>query len=188
MRGRAGRVGMQECFVRRAFVYCSNRDQNQTSRSTTQDRNNMSSSAPASDSAPQPGPPPQGAPCWIEILADEPRKLKEFYAALFPAWQFKAAAEAYPEDQIAMFEFKQPAGLYGGIVKRDEKACPGGDQPLGTGFTAYFYVDSIDETEKKVGELGGVKLTEKRPEGKTGWFAKFKDPEGNRFALYEAMQ
>jgi predicted enzyme related to lactoylglutathione lyase len=40
--------------------------------------------------------------------------------------------------------------------------------------------------EKKIHELGGTTVLGKTPQGKNGWFANFKDPEGNRFGTYEA--
>ncbi|KAF2787465.1 hypothetical protein K505DRAFT_329664 [Melanomma pulvis-pyrius CBS 109.77] len=128
--------------------------------------------------------PPDGSPCWIEIMSVEPQKLKEFYTALFPSWGFKAATEQYKGDQVAMYEFEKPAGLYGGIVKLPEE-CPRGEQANGVGSTVYYFAKSIEETEKRVHELGGTTCLEKREEGSNGWFANFKDPEGNRFGVYE---
>lgn len=34
--------------------------------------------------------------------------------------------------------------------------------------------------------LGGVNVLPKTPQGENGWFANFKDPEGNWFGVYEA--
>jgi predicted enzyme related to lactoylglutathione lyase len=39
--------------------------------------------------------------------------------------------------------------------------------------------------EKKVHELGGTTVMSKTPEGKNAWFVNVKDPEGNRFGMYE---
>lgn len=43
----------------------------------------------------------------------------------------------------------------------------------------------IDQIEKNIVELGGVKVLGKTAERQFGWFANFKDPEGNRFGTYE---
>lgn len=55
--------------------------------------------------------PPLGAPCWIEFFSTDPPKLKEFYATLFPAWDF-SKPEAYKDDtNIEMFHFQEPKGM-----------------------------------------------------------------------------
>ncbi|KAH7113289.1 Glyoxalase/Bleomycin resistance protein/Dihydroxybiphenyl dioxygenase [Dendryphion nanum] len=127
--------------------------------------------------------PPVGAPCWIEVMSVDPPKLKEFYAGLFPAWEFIPATEEYKEDMVVMYKFNEPKGLSGGIVKLPE-GCERAAQPLGIGFTVYFWVNDLEATEKRVHELGGTTVVGKKREGKTGWFMNFKDPEGNRFAAY----
>lgn len=59
------------------------------------------------------------------------------------------------------------------------------EQNMGSGYTVYYFVDSVDESLPRVLELGGTTVLEKRPEGDNGWFVNVKDPEGNRFGLYE---
>ncbi|KAF2677453.1 hypothetical protein K458DRAFT_491851 [Lentithecium fluviatile CBS 122367] len=136
------------------------------------------------DSKSTPPIPPQGAPCWIEVCSVDPSKLKEFYAAIFPAWKFSDGTNEASATPVVHITFEQPSGLSGGIVKLPE-GCVRGEQPMGAGFTVYNFVKSIDETEKKILELGGQKVLDKMPEGKNGWFANFVDPEGNRFGVYE---
>ncbi|KAF2279820.1 uncharacterized protein EI97DRAFT_430831 [Westerdykella ornata] len=128
--------------------------------------------------------PPRGAPCWIEIMSVDPPKLKEFYAALFPAWKFKPVSKDYPEERVVMYEFEEPKGISGGILKLPEGRTRT-EQPMGVGMTVYYFVDSLDETEKKVHELGGSTVLEKMAERQNGWFMNFKDPEGNRFGAFE---
>lgn len=83
-------------------------------------------STEASEKKDAPSAPPQGAPCWIEIMSVDPPKLKvffnirkwfglsiltvlkQFYSQLFPAWKWKAATAEYKEEDIAMYEFEQP--------------------------------------------------------------------------------
>ncbi|KAF2743370.1 hypothetical protein M011DRAFT_461794 [Sporormia fimetaria CBS 119925] len=127
--------------------------------------------------------PKAGSPCWVEICtADSPAKLKEFYSALFPAWEWKSTPEQ--EEKVAMYSFSEPKGLSGGIVRLPE-GHKSEEQPLGIGQTVYFYVESLEETEKKVHELGGKTVLQKMPESDNGWFMNFKDPVGNRFGAYE---
>lgn len=115
-------------------------------------------------------PAPQGSPCWIEILAEDTVALKvkqfpfakkskhftsqhtkepantlqNFYAAIFPAWEFRPATEQYKEDAIVMYSFTEPKGLSGGIIKLPEHCTPRGEQPMGAGFTVYYFVESIE--------------------------------------------
>jgi hypothetical protein len=35
---------------------------------------------------------------------------QEFYAGLFPAWNFLPASEQYKEENICMISFEQPSG------------------------------------------------------------------------------
>ncbi|KAF2184132.1 hypothetical protein K469DRAFT_199749 [Zopfia rhizophila CBS 207.26] len=145
----------------------------------------MSSSGAPETNNPPPVP-PEGSPCWIEIMSTNPPKLKEFYASLFPSWNWKPANEEYKEDFIAMYDFKQPSGISGGIVKLPEGCVQSrGEQPMGIGFTVYYFVESIEKTDKRIAELGGSMCLPKTEQGKNGWFANFKDPEGNRFGVYE---
>ncbi|KAH6616835.1 hypothetical protein C7974DRAFT_53299 [Boeremia exigua] len=127
---------------------------------------------------------PIGAPCWAEIMASDPQKLKEFYATLFPAWRFTTIAPD-THAEVAHFKFEQLSRLSGGIVKLPDGCPTPGDQPTGIGFTVYFYVDSINEIDAKITVLGGTKTLPKTPESEHGFFANFKDPEGNRFGVYE---
>ncbi|KAF2251626.1 hypothetical protein BU26DRAFT_516415 [Trematosphaeria pertusa] len=138
----------------------------------------------ASETGAKMPPTPQGAPCWIEIPSVEPKKLKEFYAALFPAWNFRSAAE---EDPVVHYTFAQPSGLSGGIIKLPE-GCTRSEHPMGVGFTVYYFVESVDEIEKKISELGGKKVLDKTAERTHGWFANYVDPEGNRFGVFEVNQ
>ncbi|KAH8712002.1 Glyoxalase/Bleomycin resistance protein/Dihydroxybiphenyl dioxygenase [Phaeosphaeriaceae sp. PMI808] len=128
--------------------------------------------------------PPVGAPCWIEIMSSDPQKLKEFYTAIFPAWNFRAS-KGNEGVEVVHYEFEQPSGLSGGIVKLPESCGKPSEQPMGIGYTVHYFVDSIDEVGKKIVELGGVNVLPKTPERENGWFANFKDPDGNRFGVYE---
>ncbi|KAF2464331.1 uncharacterized protein BDR25DRAFT_346808 [Lindgomyces ingoldianus] len=137
-----------------------------------------------SKTAQAPVAPPEGSPCWIEIMSNDPPKLKSFYEALFPAWSFKPATEQHKDD--FMYEFEKPSGLSGGILKMPEGCNRDGEQGMGVGFTVYYFVPSIEKTAKRVEELGGTEvLGKKEIPGGMGWFANFKDLEGNRFGVFE---
>ncbi|KAF2004034.1 hypothetical protein P154DRAFT_560863 [Amniculicola lignicola CBS 123094] len=125
--------------------------------------------------------PPVGAPCWIEIMAEEPTKLKEFYAALFPAWNWKDTSHAAG---VIMYDFKQPSGISGGIIPLP-KECVRAEQSMGSGMTVYYFVNSIEDFEKEATAVGAKLVLPKTKESENGWFANFKDIEGNRFGVYE---
>ncbi|KAH7065688.1 hypothetical protein BKA63DRAFT_571840 [Paraphoma chrysanthemicola] len=137
----------------------------------------------STDTKDTPPVPPVGAPCWVEIMSSEPSKLKDFYAALFPAWNFKPVESDKPE--VVQYTFEQPSGLSGGIVRHPESRPKLAEQPLG-GSTVYYYVNSIEEMTPRIVQLGGREIVSKEPVHEYGWSANFVDPEGNRFALFEA--
>lgn len=53
--------------------------------------------------------------------------------------------------------------------------------------TVYALVDDIEATLKKVNALGGSTLIPKQEVPGMGWFAWFKDPEGNALGLWTNM-
>ncbi|KAF2113943.1 hypothetical protein BDV96DRAFT_647436 [Lophiotrema nucula] len=140
-------------------------------------------STEAAETKQTPSIPPVGAPCWIEIMSVDPAKLKEFYASLFPAWNWKDPVQ---DGRVIQYDFKQPSGISGGIVKLPEDCVRPSEQPMGSGTTVYYFVESIEKIERDIAELSGTLCLPKTAEGKNGWFANFRDPEGNRFGVYEA--
>lgn len=54
--------------------------------------------------------------------------------------------------------------------------------------TIYAQVDDIEATLAKVQQLGGSVLIPKQEVPQMGWFAWFKDPEGNALGLWKPMQ
>lgn len=109
-----------------------------------------------------------------EIPADDPGRAKRFYAEAF-GWSFQ---------DIPGFEgyhlFTTPAGqegVGGAIGKRGETAP---DR-----MRDYINVDSIDETLPRIGALGGTVIEDKHEVQGQGWYAVFRDPEGNELALWE---
>jgi len=83
-----------------------------------------------------------------------------------------------------MWSFAGPSGLGGGIVQVSAE-CKAVEQKNGVGVTVYHFVESIEDTQKRVEELGGVTCSAKEPEGENGWYMYFKDVAGNRFGAYQ---
>ncbi len=53
--------------------------------------------------------------------------------------------------------------------------------------TFYIQVDDIEATLSKINGMGGSTLVPKQEVPGMGWFAWFKDPEGNAIGLWKAM-
>jgi predicted enzyme related to lactoylglutathione lyase len=110
----------------------------------------------------------------IEIPYDDEERAKRFYGGVF-GWKFSQMAGFEGYDLYT----SGPGELGGGLGKRGELA--------GTTTRNYIVVDSIDESVKKVEELGGT-ITEPKAEiPGQGWFAVGTDSEGNPIALYETL-
>jgi predicted enzyme related to lactoylglutathione lyase len=110
----------------------------------------------------------------IEIPYDDEVRAKAFYTAVF-GWQFKAM-DGY--EGYSTYE-SGPGDLGGGIGKR--------------GITApatvrnYVDVDDIDASIAAIPANGGT-IVEPRTDMGFGWYAVFKDSEGNELALYQPKQ
>lgn len=48
----------------------------------------------------------------------------------------------------------------------------------------YFFVDDIEETLRKAVECGGKQTLERTAQGEHGWYADFRDSEGNFHGLF----
>ncbi|MBD3777800.1 VOC family protein [Cellulomonas sp. ES6] len=107
----------------------------------------------------------------IDIPVDDVERAKGFYGALF-GWQIQEypGFEGYPMWQAP----NKVSG--GGLAPRSE----GFDQPR-----SYVEVDSIDETLRRVTELGGRVVVPRSEIDATSWWAAFVDTEGNQVGLYE---
>ncbi|KAI9819669.1 MAG: hypothetical protein M1832_003903 [Thelocarpon impressellum] len=131
-------------------------------------------------------PPKAGSPVWLEVPAVDVQRAKTFFTAALD-WEFKAAGEGYPEDQITMITFTDPAypTLSGGIVKVDAAGFAPGKH---VAPVFYLFVPSIDDSLERIKKAGGKVVEEKKPEGKTGLTAKFSDTEGNVHGLYALLE
>ena len=118
----------------------------------------------------------------FEIPADNVERAKKFYEKIFD-WKI----EKYEKDSDYWFVMttyvgedewtpKEPGAINGGLVKRDTPNEP---------FLTYITVDSIEKTCKTIEKNGGKIMIPKTKMGEWGWWATFKDTEGNTFGLYE---
>ncbi|PMD27058.1 hypothetical protein NA56DRAFT_697212 [Hyaloscypha hepaticicola] len=123
--------------------------------------------------------------CYVEIPANDVQACKEFYAAIFPSWVFTASTLP-----LRQWNFTDPDGLFGAITQ----AQPGYWHELnamismaGEAMVATISqcVESIDKVKLKVEEHGGEARSAKELAADGYYYMLFKDPEGNRFYVYE---
>jgi len=103
---------------------------------------------------------------WIQIPAPDLEKARVFYSSLF-GWEI----EEYSPDYLI---FK--SGSVQGGFSKDARPCD-------SGITFSITVGDIPETLKKVVSAGGKVVKEKTEIG-GGFFASFKDPNGNTVELW----
>ncbi len=116
----------------------------------------------------------------FEIGCKDIAKTRKFYADLF-AWE-------YAPDMPNMGMVTN----LGPMAKNKTDGIAGHINSLGHPphqyVTFYTLVDDIDATLAKVNKLGGSTLIPKQEVPGMGWFAWFKDPEGNCLGLWTSMQ
>ena len=120
-----------------------------------------------------------GVPCWADTSQPDPAKGAEFYSALF-GWETQ---DVMPEDAGGNY-------FTGRIRGRDVAAIgsiPEGAPPMAM-WNTYIWVDSVDETAKKVTEAGGSIAMAPFNVMEAGRMAVCLDPEGAAFCLWEAKE
>jgi predicted enzyme related to lactoylglutathione lyase len=118
----------------------------------------------------------------FEIPADDVARAKEFYGSIFE-WDLQdydmgggtyTIAKTVPVDEQQMP--KEAGAINGGMMKRSTDT----PNPVIT-----IQVDAIDEALKKIEAGGGSTVTPRTEIPNMGWFAYFKDSEGNTLGLWE---
>lgn len=109
----------------------------------------------------------------VEIPAADVPAAAKFYEDLF-GWKIHHA----PEFDYTMWE--DASGSGGGFNKLSD------EHPVGE-VLVYIASDDIEADLKRVEKLGGSVVVPKTEIPGQGWFAEFKDPTGNKLALYTSM-
>ncbi|MPY25420.1 VOC family protein [Shewanella psychropiezotolerans] len=127
----------------------------------------------------------QGLPCWVELASHDALAGKQFYAELF-GW--KTQDMPIPDGLYTMFGLSPEPDSEGqddiGAAYQMPKDMS--DQGVPTTWLVYFSVDSVDETIEKVKAEGGSLSMGPCDVGTAGRMAMFSDPEGARFAVWQA--
>ncbi|KKN21017.1 hypothetical protein LCGC14_0929670 [marine sediment metagenome] len=111
----------------------------------------------------------------FEINTDDPLRAKSFYEKVF---NWKIEKSEMPMDYwMITAGSEDEQGIDGGLQKREDTTDI---------VTNYIGVPSIDEYSKKIEANGGNIITPKSPIPGTGYFALFKDTEGNKLGIFES--
>ena len=110
----------------------------------------------------------------FEINADDPLRAKSFYENVFK-WKIEKWEGPLEYWLISAGDEDEP-GINGGLQKRENKE---------DAITNYITVKSVDDIIKKIEENGGKIIKPKSPIPRVGYYAIFKDTEGNRLYLME---
>lgn len=111
----------------------------------------------------------------FEINTDDPLRAKSFYEKVFN-WKIEKSEMPMDYWMITAGSEDEP-GIDGGLQKREDTTDI---------VTNYIGVSSIDEFSKKIEACGGTIITPKSPIPGTGYFALFKDTEGNKLGIFES--
>jgi predicted enzyme related to lactoylglutathione lyase len=119
----------------------------------------------------------------FEIPFDEADRARNFYKELF-GWQIMEMPEMnYTIVSTGPSGDQGPTELGyigGGMLSRQQAAT--------SGPVLVIDVDSIEETLKRIGGMGGSTVVGKTPVGEMGFAAYFTDPEGNVVGLWETAR
>lgn len=119
----------------------------------------------------------------FEIPADDIKRADEFYSQLF-GWKIQSVqtstGEAYHMVHTAKTDkegmIKELGAINGGLMQKEGS----GKHPV-----IVINVSNINDHLKKISEYGGKTVLIKQKIGDMGFYARFKDPEGNIIGLWE---
>ncbi|MFP8960394.1 VOC family protein [Streptomyces nanhaiensis] len=116
---------------------------------------------------------PQGAPCWVTLLAPNLEAAQNFYGELF-GWRYRPGSQRLGHYVVALAGDVPVAGL--GEAKDSLRTL--------TAWTAYFASDSVDVAAGRVRERGATVAVGpvRFASGRVAWAA---DPAGAVFGIWE---
>ena len=118
-----------------------------------------------------------GVPCWVDTSQPDPEAALPFYGGLF-GWEFD---DGMPETSEAKYLI---ARIRGGDVAAIGSIPDGA--PARAMWNTYVWVDSADETAKRVRAAGGVVVQEPFDVMDAARMAVVADPEGAVFSIWQA--
>jgi predicted enzyme related to lactoylglutathione lyase len=115
--------------------------------------------------------------CHVELLTGDRERAKRFYGAVF-GW----GLDDIPGADYTMITTSEN-GIRAGLGGLAEATGFGSPKPNGT--VAYIRPDDFDTTLAAIERAGGEILIPKTDVMGYGWFAHFRDPDGNVVGLWE---
>lgn len=116
----------------------------------------------------------------FDIYADDPVRASKFYEQAF-SWKFeKWEGEGMKYWLITTGPDSEP-GINGGMALREKEM-----KKSASLWSVTIGVDNIDVAIEKIEKSGGEIVMKKMALPKVGWFANFKDTEGNVLSLMQA--
>lgn len=113
----------------------------------------------------------------FDIYADDPARAEKFYSEAF-GWKFEKWKGEGMNYWLIMTG--EGPGIDGGMSLREKEWKEGVSK-----WSVTVGVKDIDEAIAKVEKAGGEITMKKMGLPKVGWFANFKDPEGNILSLMQ---
>lgn len=113
-------------------------------------------------------------PVHFEILADDPKKVGEFYAQAL-GWEVSSYGEGEPTYWLITTGPKEAPGIDGGLMARE----------FAQAVINTIAVDSLEATLDKVRAAGGKVVSEPHEIQGVGRHAYCADPEGNLFGVLQ---
>lgn len=107
----------------------------------------------------------------VEIAAEDTQRAMKFWGDV-AGWKF----QSYGDGSDGTPEYNMFEGEPGGAIYPSDE---------GKGILVYFETDDIDSELTKIGDAGGS-TEDKMPVPSMGWFAHAKDPEGNKFGVWQS--
>ena len=112
----------------------------------------------------------------FDISAENPERAKSFYEKLF-GWKITLLPGPMNYYLIETSDLNGKNGIGGGMAKREN--------PDQTGINNFIGVSSVDESLKKVTDLGGKVIQQIQEVPGWGYLALCRDTENNVFGLFE---
>ncbi|MGJ1446698.1 VOC family protein [Sphingobacterium spiritivorum] len=116
---------------------------------------------------------------YFEIPVLDLKRARSFYESVFG---FEFEMDNIDNNEMAIFPFKEEEkGISGALAKGEIY------QPSLAGILVYFYTQDITETLNTAVQNGAEILYPVTSNGQWGFVAEFKDSEGNRIGLHQAL-
>ncbi|MGY5254842.1 VOC family protein [Sphingobacterium spiritivorum] len=116
---------------------------------------------------------------YFEIPVLDLKRARSFYESVFG---FEFEMDNIDNNEMAIFPFKEEEkGISGALAKGEIY------QPSLAGILIYFYTRNITETLNIAVQNGAEILYPVTSNGQWGFVAEFKDSEGNRIGLHQAL-